>query len=173
MKSTLRTGLAAALLVALSLTGCSSGAGSTGSASDEGASSSNPSTTPSPTESEDESGEYALETADTSLGTVVVDLNGMTVYVFDKDTQNSGTSVCEGDCLATWPSVTATDDAPEAEGVTGTLGTITRTDGSKQVTLNGWPLYLFAGDRAAGDVTGQGVGGVWWVVGANGEKITG
>jgi predicted lipoprotein with Yx(FWY)xxD motif len=173
MKSTSRTGLAAALLVALSLTGCSSGTGSTGSAPDEGATSSSPSATPSPTESEDESGEYALETADTSLGTVVVDQNGMTVYVFDKDTQNAGTSVCEGDCLAKWPSVTATDDAPEAEGVTGTLGTITRSDGSKQVTLNGWPLYLFAGDSAAGDVTGQGVGGVWWVVGANGEKIIG
>jgi predicted lipoprotein with Yx(FWY)xxD motif len=56
--------------------------------------------------------------------------------------------------------------------VTGDVDTITGTDGSTQVTLDGWPLYYFAGDSAAGDTSGQGVDDVWWVVGADGEKIT-
>jgi predicted lipoprotein with Yx(FWY)xxD motif len=56
--------------------------------------------------------------------------------------------------------------------VTGTVATITGANGAKQVTLNGLPLYTFAGDSAAGDVTGQGVGKIWWVVGADGTKIT-
>jgi predicted lipoprotein with Yx(FWY)xxD motif len=64
-------------------------------------------------------------------------------------------------------------EAPALDGVTGDVDTITATDGSTQVTLNGWPLYYYAGDSAAGDTAGQGVNEVWWVVGANGEKITG
>jgi predicted lipoprotein with Yx(FWY)xxD motif len=171
--ATRRGGLAAVCLIALALTACSSGgAGSSGSGPYDSGSSSSPSATSSPTKSADQSGAYALGTADTALGKVVVDSKGMTVYVFDKDTQNSGKSVCEGDCLVKWPAVTATGDSPKVNGVTGTVGTITRTDGSKQVTLNGWPLYLYAGDSAAGDVTGQAVGSVWWAVAPNGDKIT-
>lgn len=112
-----------------------------------------------------------LSTASSSLGTIVVDSTGRTVYVFDNDTANSGKSACEGNCSATWPAVTTTG-TPTATGVTGTLGTITLPDGAKQVTLNGLPLYRYAPDSAAGDVNGQGVGGIWWVVGANGAKIT-
>jgi predicted lipoprotein with Yx(FWY)xxD motif len=113
-----------------------------------------------------------LKTADTSLGKVVVDSSGRTVYVFDKDTAGSGTSACSGDCLAKWPPVKATSGQPTVSGVTGQLGTITRDDGTKQVTLAGMPLYLFAGDSQAGDVTGQAVGGIWWVVAPDGTKIT-
>lgn len=117
--------------------------------------------------------EVALTTADSTLGTIVVDATGMTVYVFDNDTPNSGTSTCEGECLVKWPAVVADSDTPTAEGVTGTLGTITRTDdGTRQITLNGLPLYYWVDDSAAGDVTGQGVGGVWWVVAPDGTKIT-
>jgi predicted lipoprotein with Yx(FWY)xxD motif len=57
--------------------------------------------------------------------------------------------------------------------VTGEIGTITGVDGSTQVTLNGWPLYYYAGESAAGDTNGQGVGGVWWVLTPEGEKIGG
>jgi len=96
----------------------------------------------------------------------------MTVYYFDKDTANSGTSTCSGECLAAWPAVVATSDSPKVDGVTGTVGTITRDDGTKQVTLNGLPLYLFVKDKAPGDVTGQAVQGVWWVVAPDGTKIT-
>jgi predicted lipoprotein with Yx(FWY)xxD motif len=113
-----------------------------------------------------------LATAHSDLGTIVVDGARMTVYVFDKDTPNSGKSACSGDCLAKWPAVTSDSDSPTVDGVTGTVGTITRDDGTKQVTLDGLPLYLWANDNAPGDVTGQGVGGVWWVVGADGAKIT-
>jgi len=113
----------------------------------------------------------ALSTASSSLGMVVVDGSGMTVYVFDKDTANSGKSACEGGCAATWPAVTTTG-TPTATGVTGTLGTITLPDGTMQVTLNGLPLYHYSGDSAAGNVNGQGIGGIWWVVGPNGVKIT-
>lgn len=102
---------------------------------------------------------------------IVVDGTGMTVYVFDNDTANSGKSACEGNCLASWPPVTTTG-TPTAEGVTGTLGTITLPDGKDQVTLNGLPLYRYAADTAAGDVNGQGVGGIWWVVGPDGAKVT-
>jgi predicted lipoprotein with Yx(FWY)xxD motif len=113
-----------------------------------------------------------LATADSSLGEIVVDGKGMTVYVFDKDTKGSGQSACSGDCLVKWPAVVAESDSPAVDGVTGEVGTITRDDGTKQVTLGGMPLYLFAGDAKAGDVTGQGVGGVWWVVSADGAKVT-
>jgi predicted lipoprotein with Yx(FWY)xxD motif len=102
----------------------------------------------------------------------VVDGKGMTVYVSDKDTKGSGQSACSGDCLVKWPAVVAESDSPAVDGVTGEVGTITRDDGTKQVTLGGMPLYLSAGDAKAGDMTGQGVGGVWWVVSADGAKVT-
>ncbi len=121
------------------------------------------------------SGETAnavLTTGDTDLGTVVVDAKGMTVYVFDKDTPGSGVSTCTGGCLEAWPPVVADSDSPVADGVDGDVGTITRDDGTKQVTLDGYPLYYWQDDANAGDATGQGVQGVWWVVAPDGTKIT-
>ncbi len=114
-----------------------------------------------------------LTTADTSLGTIVVDGDGMTVYQFDKDTQGSGSSTCSGQCATQWPEVHGDAQSVQADGVTGTLGTITGTDGQPQLTLNGWPLYYYQGDAAAGDTKGQGVGGIWWVLTPAGERITG
>jgi predicted lipoprotein with Yx(FWY)xxD motif len=114
-----------------------------------------------------------LKTASSSLGQIVVDAQGRTVYFFDKDTANSGKSNCSGQCLQKWPAVTATSDSPSVDGVTGQVGTITRDDGTKQVTLNGMPLYLYAVDAKAGDATGQGVQNIWWVVSPSGSKITG
>jgi predicted lipoprotein with Yx(FWY)xxD motif len=104
-------------------------------------------------------------------GKIIVDGNGRTVYVFDKDT--AGTSNCSGDCLAKWPVVPAGDGTPQLDGVDASLvSTVTRSDGTKQLAVNGLPLYLFASDSAAGEAKGQAVGGVWWVVGADGQKIT-
>jgi predicted lipoprotein with Yx(FWY)xxD motif len=113
-----------------------------------------------------------LSTADVSrLGKVVVDGNRRTVYVFDKDV--SGKSNCDADCLAKWPAVAAGDGAPQLDGIDASLvSTVTRSDGSKQLAIGGLPLYLFASDAQAGDAKGQAVGGVWWVVGADGKKIT-
>ena len=93
-----------------------------------------------------------------AAGTVLVaGSNGLTVYIFTKDTKDSGKSVCSGDCLVTWPALTvAAGETPTGgTGVAGTLGTITREDdGSLQVTYNGLPLYFFKNDKAPGDANG-------------------
>jgi predicted lipoprotein with Yx(FWY)xxD motif len=88
---------------------------------------------------------------------LVASSNQMTVYTFDKDVAGSGVSNCTGACLANWPALTvsAGDTPTGAAGVTGTLGTITRTDnGALQVTYNGKPLYFFSKDAAPGDANG-------------------
>ena len=81
----------------------------------------------------------------------------MTVYIFTKDTKDSGKSVCTGECLVTWPALTVAAGATPTggTGVTGTLGTITREDdGTLQVTYNGLPLYFFKNDATPGDANG-------------------
>jgi predicted lipoprotein with Yx(FWY)xxD motif len=88
---------------------------------------------------------------------LVASSNQMTLYTFDKDVAGSGVSNCTGGCLANWPALTvAAGDTPTgAAGVTGTLGTITRTDnGALQVTYNGKPLYFFGKDAAPGETNG-------------------
>jgi len=83
--------------------------------------------------------------------------SGMTVYTFTKDVKDSGKSACSGGCIATWPALTVpAGSTPTAgDGVTGTLGTITREDdGTLQVTYNGLPLYFFKNDKAEGDTNG-------------------
>lgn len=104
----------------------------------------------------------------TSLGSVVVDASGLTVYKFDKDTVGSGTSACTGNCATTWPAETVSGTPTAGTGVPGTIGVITRTDGTQQVTLDGHPLYHFSGDKAAGDTNGNGIGGIWHVVTTSG-----
>ncbi len=88
---------------------------------------------------------------------LVATSNQMTLYTFDKDVAGSGVSNCTEACLTNWPALTvAAGDTPTGgAGVTGTLGTITRTDNSaRQVTYNGLPLYFFANDKAPGDTNG-------------------
>jgi predicted lipoprotein with Yx(FWY)xxD motif len=112
-----------------------------------------------------------MKVASSSAGQIVVDSKGMSLYFFTKDVKDSGTSACTAACLDAWPIFTTTSDAPKVEGVTGTVGTIASPDGKKHVTLNGMPLYFYAKDKAPGDVTGQGVGGVWYLVSPTGEMI--
>lgn len=111
-----------------------------------------------------------LATADSDLGQIVVDGEGMTVYYFTKDVADSGESACTGDCLAAWPPVLA-EEEPELDGVTAEVGLIDTPDGQQQVTLNGMPIYYWAQDKAPGDTTGQGVNDVWYVVAPDGEMI--
>ena len=88
---------------------------------------------------------------------LVAGSNKMTLYQFTKDVANSGTSACTGGCIAKWPALTdpAGSTPTAASGITGKLGSITRTDdGTLQVTYNGKPLYFFTGDKAAGDSNG-------------------
>ncbi len=110
-----------------------------------------------------------LAVADTSLGSVLVDDHGLTLYMFTKDSQG-GDSTCYDQCEAKWPVLEGTLTA--GSGVDGSLiGTVARTNGTTQATYNGWPLYYFAPDTAAGEVKGQGVGEVWYVLDANGEPV--
>ena len=98
-----------------------------------------------------------LAVADSPLGSIVVDRTGRTTYYFDKDEAGSGRSVCTGECLQAWPPVTPAGSTARAEGLSAEVGVITRDDGTRQVTVAGRPVYLFAKDAAPGDVTGQGV----------------
>ena len=113
----------------------------------------------------------------TDFGPILVDGEGMSLYLFMADTQDSGTSTCGDDdgCTAEWPPLISQGSPVAGEGVDAALlSTITRDDGSIQVTYNGWPLYLFAGDSAVGDTVGQGIdefGGLWFLVSPTGEAI--
>jgi len=172
MKLRIISGLAAAAL-AVALAGCTTPAaeepvdGGTSTATEA------PDNEATETDAGSPEGDVLLMTADSDLGEIVVDGEGMVVYMFDNDTQGGDASTCEGECANNWPAVTADSDDPAVEGVTGEIGTITGVDGEPQVTLNGWPLYYFAGDAAAGDINGQGVNDVWWVLSPAGEKIGG
>ena len=94
-----------------------------------------------PASSAASSSEFDVKVANTSLGKIIVDANGLTAYYFTKDTADSGKSVCSGDCLTAWPAIPATSDSPKGEGVTAKLGVITRDDGTEQITVNGLPIY--------------------------------
>lgn len=107
--------------------------------------------------------EFLLNSAvDRDLGSYLTASNGMTLYTFSNDTP--GVSNCVGQCLELWPPFTADAAAVlnAAPGIVGTIATIARPDGLTQVTLDNRPLYFYTGDTAPGDVTGQGVGNVWF-----------
>jgi predicted lipoprotein with Yx(FWY)xxD motif len=104
------------------------------------------------------------------LGQMLVDSQGRTLYLFLSDSGSKST--CYSDCASNWPALT-TDARPTAgDGVEASmLGTTTRTDGTTQVTFDGHPLYRFAGDTAAGDTNGEGIGDVWYAVAPDGTPI--
>jgi len=110
-----------------------------------------------------------------SAGTFLTDGSGRTVYLWAKDGMNM--SACSGACAAAWPPVPATGTLTAAGGAKASdLGTITRSDGTRQATYDGHPLYYFVGDSAAGQTNGQGsdnFGAKWWLVGPSGAQITG
>src|SRR6187397_3029041 len=110
----------------------------------------------------------ALKTATVNGVSVVTNAQGFTLYSFAPDTATA--SKCTGACAQIWPPVTG--PAAAGQGVTGTLGTITRPDGSKQATYNGHPLYTYTADTGPGQAKGNGVnvdGGVWHEVTASGQ----
>jgi predicted lipoprotein with Yx(FWY)xxD motif len=91
------------------------------------------------------------------------------LYLFTPD--NQGEPTCYDTCADNWPALEGA--ALAGDGVDESLlGTTTRTDGSIQATYNGWPLYYFAGDPAAGDTNGQGLNDVWWVIDATGNAVS-
>jgi predicted lipoprotein with Yx(FWY)xxD motif len=153
--------VAAALLLVLAA--CSAGATATPTEAQESAAASE-SETAMASESEAAGESYEITVADTEAGSALAGDDGMTLYTFDNDT-TPGTSACTGDCATNWPAFTVDEgeQATAGDGVTGEIGTITRDDGSTQVTYNDKPLYYFSGDSAAGDSNGDGVGGVWHI----------
>ena len=102
--------------------------------------------------------------ANSSLGSILVDAKGMTLYSFDGDAKGAATSACTGTCIAAWPPRLAPADATAAGA--WTIVEVTDKDGkpAKMWAYNGWPLYHFVKDTKAGDVNGDGVGDVWHVV---------
>jgi predicted lipoprotein with Yx(FWY)xxD motif len=146
-------------VIALVAAACSSGA----SSSSTTAGSSGPTTTGS-------SGSASVVlTGSTSHGTVLTNSAGMTVYRYTPD--GTGTPMCTGSCATTWPPVTVPSGTTHVAGGTGVtaanLGTVSRSDGTLQVTYKGMPLYHFTGDSKAGDANGQGIAGIWFVIPAS------
>ena len=168
----LRTTRAAATIsiLALILAACGTGAASTEpstapSAAASVAPSTEPSTEPSLEPGASEGGGVVFVvnmTDDATLGAYLTGEDGLTLYIFTNDSPD--TSTCSDACADAWPPFTVGDSGVEAgPGVTGTLGTITRADGSTQVTYNQQPLHYYSGDAAAGDTNGQNMNNVWFV----------
>ena len=156
-------GVAGLAALALTVSACgSSGSSSSGTAANTPAAGSSSSAAPATA-----SGSTVTEK---TIGSqqVVVDSNGMTLYWFAIDTPTK--SNCSGQCATFWPPVKGPLTA--GSGVTGTLGTITRSDGTKQATYDGHPLYTYIGDKSPGQNTGNGKnlsGGLWWEMTVSGS----
>jgi len=158
------------LAATLGLAACSNSSSAGGGLYGDGSSSATSSPAPAAT------GAAEVGTADVGeLGTVLVDANGMTLYLFESDTGSSST--CTDACAETWPALVTSGEATASDKASASmLGTTTRDDGSTQVTYNGHPLYLYSGDSAAGDTSGQGLnffGGLWYAVSPSGSANTG
>ena len=110
----------------------------------------------------------SLSVATTSLGPVVVDASGLTLYLYEKDT--GSTPTCTGACAKAWPAATVSGTPSSSPDITGTVTVTAGANGTSQLVLNGHPLYRYAADTAPGDVNGQDVGGVWYAVKADGQK---
>lgn len=113
----------------------------------------------------------SVEVSETDLGEILVDGEGMTLYMFTEDSEDQ--SACEDECLTAWPPLTVDGEAVAGDGVDEELlGTFTRDDdGSTQVTYDGHPLYFYATDSEPGDTTGQGVVDSWYVLSPDGTPI--
>jgi predicted lipoprotein with Yx(FWY)xxD motif len=107
---------------------------------------------------------YTVEAATGALGTYLTGEDGKTLYIFTPDGNDSST--CVDACATKWPPfvIEKDDTLKGGTGVTGTLATFARPDGTLQVSVNGHPLYYYAPDTKAGDTTGQGLGGKWFVI---------
>lgn len=108
-----------------------------------------------------------VQVASTELGDVLVDGDGMTLYAFTPDSETKST--CTGSCATTWPPAT-TDGSPSAEGV-DEVTVIERDDGTTQVVVAGHPLYTYSADSEPGDTNGQGQGGKWFAIAADGTLV--
>jgi predicted lipoprotein with Yx(FWY)xxD motif len=150
----------AVALIALTLSACGGSGGATGATG-----------TPPPAKG----GGAVVNTTNSSLGTILDDSRGFTVYLFKKDSPSK--SACTGACASAWPPLRATGKPLASPALNASLvSTVPRADGKAQVAYNGHPLYTYSGDSAAGDANGQGVtafGAGWFAVSPAGDQIAG
>jgi predicted lipoprotein with Yx(FWY)xxD motif len=162
----LAAGVGSAAAVAVLAAACSSGGGSSSAPAATGAASASAGGSGS--------GATVITTATSSGGTFLTDGAGRAVYLWVKDTGDA--SVCSGACAGAWPPVTTTGTVTATGSASASdLGTITRSDGTKQVTYDGHPLYYYAGDSGSGMASGQGsdsFGAKWWLVSPSGSDVT-
>jgi predicted lipoprotein with Yx(FWY)xxD motif len=155
-----KTFVTAALLAALTLV-----LAACGGSDEEG---SGTAATAAPTTAAQAANGTTVAVATSKLGDILVDAEGRTLYAFTKDKGDQ--SVCSGECATNWPALTGPATAGTGAQA-ALLSTAMQAAGSAQVTYSGKPLYHFAGDAKAGDTNGQGVGGVWFAVTADGELV--
>ena len=105
-----------------------------------------------------------------TLGSVLTDGTGRALYA----ETGSAANACDARCLQTWPPLLTINNLVASRGLnTDLIGTVDLGDGLIQVTVNGWRLHYFSGDTSRGATTGQGKGGVWYLVGPDGRPVTG
>jgi len=111
-----------------------------------------------------------IKTSGTSLGTILVDAQGKTLYYFARDTPASGASACAGQCAVLWPAFFVDTITVSPPLSAADFATITRADGKMQTTYKGSPLYYYASDTMSGDMKGQGINDIWFVADVAGYK---
>lgn len=150
-----RVGAGGGVTVVGSLAGCTDQGG-------EASPTDTPAGTATNTPMETPSGaDVAVATVD-PFGDILVDSAGLSLYLFTQDSE--GESSCYGQCAENWPPLTVEGSPTAGEGVTATLDTTERDDGTMQVTAAGHPLYYYVGDSEPGDTNGHGAGGVWYLL---------
>jgi predicted lipoprotein with Yx(FWY)xxD motif len=153
--------LPASIAAVLAVAGCGGGSSGTTAAS---------TATPAPTSAPKAA---TVDVRKTDLGRILVDAQGRTLYLFEKD--KNGKSACSGACATDWPPLIAQGSASAGAGAVGRLlGTTKRSDGAEQATYSGHPLYLYAGDSAPSQTSGQGLdsfGAEWYVLAPTGRKV--
>ncbi|MCW2527510.1 MAG: hypothetical protein JWM76_2370 [Pseudonocardiales bacterium] len=168
---TLLYSVASLMAVGIVVTACSS-SGSTASAPSTAAATT--SSAPGAATSAPPAASLTISTHTGSSGTYLTDASGRALYLFVSDTAQ--TSSCTPACAKFWPPLVSATAPAATDGVLASkLASITRPDGSRQITYGGHPLYYFANDTKAGDVTGQGSNGFgakWWLVTVSGDAIT-
>jgi predicted lipoprotein with Yx(FWY)xxD motif len=169
--------IAAALALGVAVAGC--GSGTSSSAASAGAGTNASGSTSARSSGYGYGGSAAassvvtLEAASSTLGKILVDQDGKTLYLFEADTANK--SNCSGGCATVWPPITVSGTATAGSGVSAKLiGTTMRPDGSSEVTYAGHPLYWYEGDSKPGDTNGEGLtdfGGSWDAVSPAGKAV--
>ncbi|TJZ49532.1 hypothetical protein FCH28_24860 [Streptomyces piniterrae] len=172
MRNSVRTAVAVAtaVLFATVVAGCGDDGGGAAPTNTPAPTGPRPTKTPGATPT---AGAGTVNARSGKLGEILVDGQGRTLYLFEAD--RSERSTCSGDCAEAWPPALATGTPKAGGGVKGNLlGTSTRSDGTKQITYNGHPLYYFVGDKQPGETNGQGIeqfGEEWYVVDPSGNKV--